>query len=934
MIHLWGLTIGAQAVVVGLLSGLGYAVLGAGLVLVYRATRVINFAYGQIGAFSAAVLVVLVQNDHLPYGVALVAAVGTGGLVGLVIELGVVRRLFTASRLILLVATIGISELLVVAQAELPRVAAGNSFPIPIHRVLSVGSVLLIGADFMIIAAVPAIVLGLGFFLSRTPYGIAIRASADNPDAARLAGISVKRVSTLVWVLAGAIAAITAVLIEPVQGTLANVASPALGPALLLRALAAGLVGRLTNIPMTLLGGLGIGVVEAVLLASFPSQPGLTDVVLLVVILGLLLLRGGGVAAAGEAVSSLAVRVRPIPDRLRAVAWVPWLTRGPAALGLAAALLLPVVFSEPSQLFLLGRVLIFAVIGLSVTVLTGWAGQLSLGQFAFVGIGAMATSALTARGMPFGAAVAYAVVVGVAAALIVGSPALRIKGLFLAVSTLAFAVAASSFFLGLPIFAGGTGGIDVVPGHLGPVNFSAYLPYYYLCLVVLAASVAAVVQLRRSGIGRSLIAARDNEPAAAAVTVSPTVAKLTAFALAGGLAALAGALLAGLTQRFSAADFGPGQSLAVLAMTIVGGMGSVTGALLGAAYVIGVPALLGDSATATALTSGVGLLVLLLYFPGGLVSLLYRARGALLAVAERRLRRSEEPVDPSPPARARLAFAPPRPVDDRAPALAVDGMSVRFGGQVALDKVSLTAGPGEVVGLIGANGAGKSTLMNAISGFVACTGRVWLGGNELTHLSPTERARAGLGRAFQDARLFADLTVTETVMLALESGQRSELVPSMLALPPARRAERAKRARAGDLVDFLGLGRYAGAFISELSTGTRRIVELTCLLALEPAVLLLDEPTSGLAQREAEAFGPLVTAIQAELGAALLIIEHDIPLVMSISDRIYCLGVGRVIAEGDPEAVRQDAAVVASYLGTDARAIARSGATTHAVRAG
>jgi ABC-type branched-subunit amino acid transport system ATPase component len=185
-----------------------------------------------------------------------------------------------------------------------------------------------------------------------------------------------------------------------------------------------------------------------------------------------------------------------------------------------------------------------------------------------------------------------------------------------------------------------------------------------------------------------------------------------------------------------------------------------------------------------------------------------------------------------------------------------------------------------------------------------------------------------MGRIFQDARLFGDLTVREAVMVALEARERSELLPSLLALPPSGRAERAKRAPADEVIAFLGLGRYADLPIASLSTGSRRIVELACLLAQEARLLLLDEPTAGVAQREAEAFGPLIASLRGELDATVVIIEHDIPLVSAMSDRLYCLSLGEVIAEGTPDQVRADPAVVAAYLGTDERAIARSGATT------
>ena len=244
------------------------------------------------------------------------------------------------------------------------------------------------------------------------------------------------------------------------------------------------------------------------------------------------------------------------------------------------------------------------------------------------------------------------------------------------------------------------------------------------------------------------------------------------------------------------------------------------------------------------------------------------------------------------------------------------GVSVRFGGNRAVDDVSISVQPDELVGLIGTNGAGKSTLLNAICGFVPSTGAIDVLGRDVSGLPAHRRHRAGLGRGFQSARLYPNLTVRESLMVALEAREHSWLVPSMTGLPPSRAAERRKRSEAEELVSFLGLGRYADEFVSNLSTGTRRIVELASLLAVDAKVLLLDEPTGGLAQRETEAFAPLIVRVRRELGAAMIVIEHDMPLIMSISDRVYCLEAGRVIAEGTPLEVRNNPLVIASYLGT------------------
>jgi len=213
---------------------------------------------------------------------------------------------------------------------------------------------------------------------------------------------------------------------------------------------------------------------------------------------------------------------------------------------------------------------------------------------------------------------------------------------------------------------------------------------------------------------------------------------------------------------------------------------------------------------------------------------------------------------------------------------------------------------------------------------VRAGGTVRIHGANVSRSGAARRAREGLGRTFQAARLFPELTVREAVEVALEARGRTGFLSTALFLPQAAARDRRQRAEADELTGFLGLGRYANVRISDLSTGTRRIVELAGLLALDARVLCLDEPTAGVAQRETEAFGPLIKEIRRELGAAMLVIEHDMPLIMSISDRVYCLEIGRVIAEGLPDTVRHDPLVIASYLGVDERAIARSGAMSTA----
>lgn len=259
--------------------------------------------------------------------------------------------------------------------------------------------------------------------------------------------------------------------------------------------------------------------------------------------------------------------------------------------------------------------------------------------------------------------------------------------------------------------------------------------------------------------------------------------------------------------------------------------------------------------------------------------------------------------------------------------LEVSGVTVSFGGIRAVDEVSFEVHKGAIVGLIGPNGAGKTTLFDAICGIVQPDrGRISLEGNDITNLPTSRRSRLGLGRSFQDARLFPSLTVAETLACALERKIRSQdPLSTVLGLPWVWSGERRTAERVDELITLLGLDAFRDKFISELSTGSRRIVDLACVLAHEPSVLLLDEPSSGIAQKETEALGPLLRRIKDQAGCTMLLVEHDMPLVTTVSDELIALETGRVIARGSPKEVTNHPLVVEAYLGTDQRIVGRSG---------
>ncbi len=927
----------------GALTGLGYGLLAVGLILVYRATRVINFAHTQIGALAALVMGKLMLDDGWSYAPALLVAVAAGLVLGVLLELLVIRPLFDRPRLILLVGTLGASQVLGAAQDLFPSINHPALFPSALSASIAVGSSSINGADLALLVATPIVAGALALWLSRSAYGLGLRATAENAAAARLAGIPIRRISLTVFTLSGGLAALTIVLLDPARGIIAGNSIETLGPALLLRALVAALIGRFRSVPRALAGGVVLGMIESELYAHV-SNPGAVDgyvfLILLVVV--------AFVARTGDTDFGswkLAPTIAPIPRRLVANPTVRAIRRSAVMVPLALVVLLPMVLTAPTAQLTLAEIVVYAMIGASATIVTGWSAQLSLALYAFAGLGAFVAARLVAHGIGFVPALAITAVIGGAVAAVVGIPALRIKGVYLAVVTLGFAVAVEGWLLPSGLLSAGQSLIYLPPGHLGGINLANERDFFWFCAALLALVVVLVAHLRQTGPGRAVLAVRDNEQTAAAFGIWPAATKVKAFAFSGGIAALAGGLLGALLINFSPDDFTADQSLTILTMIVIGGVGSLTGSIVGAIGIIGIPVLLGtyinslsnDVQSLQLILSGLAVIQVLSKSPGGIAESLLKLRTRLLYRAAGEPMSSDEPAPPTqtsaPAPLASLARMNGRLEMGSEPALRVTDLCVGFGGITANRDVELELAPGEIVGLIGANGAGKTTLMNAISGFVPISsGRVELFGHDVTRMAPHMRSRMGMARCFQGARLFEGLTVAETLEVSLQGRNPIPMTGALLALPPVVEEGRRRAARVDELAAASGLVRYLDLPIEALSTGTRRIVELVAALARNPGLIMLDEPTAGVAQREVEAFGPLIRELRDVSGVAILIIEHDLPLVMSVSDRIVALAQGAVICDGPPAVVREHPEVIASYLGEDTRAIQRSAQSTASPR--
>lgn len=642
----------------GLTVGLLGALVAVGMGLVYRANRILNFAQGDLGMVPAMLAVILVQSFAWHYllglTVGLVAAMVIGGLT----ELAIVRRFFRAPRLILTVATIGLSQLLVVitlylpswlaeltgrTEGEVDATAERVSFPWDLTFTVDP---LIFRADHVVAWIVaPLALAAVAVFLRSTSVGIAVRASAERSKRASLLGVPVKRLHTCVWIVAAVLSFVGLFLRAGVMGLpFGSVFSLSV----LLLALAALTLGRLTNLPAIAVSAVALGLLEQGLVWNDEVNLGLftigadravlvTPIIGLVIIAGLLLQRTGLSRAEQDDASSWqsAQDVRPVPPELAGVREVRLARVAVGAVLLVAVVALPHLLGTADSLRA-SAVIIYATITLSIVVLCGWAGQVSLGQMGFVGVGAAVGAVATGQwGLDLTIGLLVAGAAGALTAIVVGLPALRLRGLYLAVVTLAFGLAATSYFLNPQFFDWVPEGRIARPPLLGQWHLDSPTRIYYVCLAGFALMAFVVAGIRRSRTGRVLIAMRENERGTQAFGVSVTRAKLTSFALSGFVAAFAGGLLVHHQQVFSLGLIAPGENLLVFTAAVVGGLGSLLGAALGALYLQGGSWFLPQELQL--LATSVGVLIVLLVLPGGLGGAVYRARDLWLrSVAKRR----------------------------------------------------------------------------------------------------------------------------------------------------------------------------------------------------------------------------------------------------------------------------------------------------------
>lgn len=617
----------------GLVTGLLTALVALGLALIYRANRILNFAQGDLGTVPTTLAVGLIAVSGLPYAVGLFLGLAAAIVLGIVVDLAIVRRFFRAPRLLLTVATIGLSQLLIVASIALPRLWHRREFlnatiPEPFQATVHIGTEVFHGSELLALVVAPLLLLGLSILLRRSDIGIAVRAASERSDRAALLGIPVKRLETFVWAVAATLSFVGVFL-------QASIFEYSTGAAVSLQALtfalAALVVGRMDNLPAITATAIALRILDQGVRANNATSDAKVYLWLAAVVLIVLVTRRAAARRSDvEGVSSWtsADEVRPIPRELAHLRIVRWTRVAVPVVGVAVALALPMVLS-PSNELRASTVAAYALIALSVVVLTGWAGQVSLGQMSFVAVGAVVGAVASATWhVDLSLGLLIAGCAGALVAVLVGLPALRLSGLYLAVTTLAFSLACSNFLLSRKERTWIPRG-EVAPRLLfRRFDVSSEAAMYEFVLVVVVLAFLAVSGIRRSRTGRVLLAVRDNERGAAAYAIPVVRAKLTGFALSGFLAAVAGFLLVHINGGYDEKPFVAAQSLSVFTAAVVGGLGSMAGAVLGALYLQGGTWFLRDEWRL--LPSAVGVLAVLLALPGGLGNLVFRGRDALL----------------------------------------------------------------------------------------------------------------------------------------------------------------------------------------------------------------------------------------------------------------------------------------------------------------
>jgi ABC-type branched-subunit amino acid transport system ATPase component/ABC-type branched-subunit amino acid transport system permease subunit len=891
----------------GAALGVGTGLMGVGLVLVYRTTRVINFAYGAMGTACGALAAGLTLGTEWSWFLAAPLAIALGVGVGAGVEVAVIRRFRTAPRLVLTVATIGLAQALGGLALFMPDwfgiPAAIPGFDTPLSDTTwRVGSTTLDGNHLVLAALAPIALAGLLFYLYRTESGTAVRGLAENVDRARLLGIPVNRLNLQLWAIIGGLAALTIVLKAPVQGLPIDAAS---GPTVLLAPLAAAVVAGMRSLWGAFLAGIAIEIIDQLVQINVSPRSWTYVALLAIIVVGLLFQQGAtGRAAQGEGSWSTVGLSHRLPKRLAVLPEVR-AAKVVIALLVAGALVLIPLAGSPSQIRTGTVALVYAMVAMSLVVLTGWGGSVSLGQIALVGVGGLvAANLIDDLNLDLFLTLALSAVAGGVVAAIIGIPALRVSGQLLAVSTMAFAVALQQHVVQPANYEGIVPASYQRPELFGRWELTSETNLYVLALVFVVLGALVVVNLRRTRTGRVISATRDNTRASAAVGVSRPRTTITAFVFSGMFAGLAGGIHAVTLASLGDNSYPAAGSLVVFSMAVIGGVSSLGGTLAGVALI----QWLGYAFPRfQLLLTGVGLLLILMVMPGGLGQALEKVRDRFALVVARR--RGLPDVDElelvdltadTPEQEAAVAAlevekeerelarragfeADDGPVADGA-VLATSGLESGYGSLQVLFGVDTAVAEGDVLALLGTNGAGKSTYFKAVMGLLPATGgTVTFAGRDVTGM-PTERiAQLGLAMMPGGKGIFPTLTVAENLRMATwmlrDDRQRAKVrTDEMLAMFPVL-AERWDQA-AGDL-----------------SGGEQQQLSLAMAFVTEPKVVLIDELSLGLAPTVVAMLVDKVHELHRQ-GTTIVVVEQSVNVALLMCERALFMEKGQVRFRG------------------------------------
>jgi branched-chain amino acid transport system permease protein len=912
----------------GLITGSIYALLAVGFSLVFRVSGALNLAQGAFVALGALVMYSFMNNAHLPVGAAFLASlVVVGAAVG-IIEWVVIRPAVTRVSHANLLMIMG--GLLTAFEGAAFLIWGTNPFAFNQFsgsKPITVGPLFIPTQAFWVVGAMLASVALLSWFLARSRWGRGLRATSENMTAARLMGVPVDRMILLSFVAAAVLGVIAGAVIAPL--TSLDYSSMATYTNEGLIAVSLGGLGSMYG---SLAGGLVLGVAEA-LLSGYVSSLFSTAIGLILLIgivsvrpQGLLgRVRGGRMDVADRA----AGRIYSPPKLPRS-----WLATGWIVLAVVMFFVPHVIPSGDIRAVDITGLFCLTIVGLNL--LTGVAGQVSLGQAGFMAIGGYMSAVLSVH---YGLPTLVGLIVGMAGsalvAAVLGIVCGRLRGMYLAIVTLAFGILVEAVANGLNI-TGGPSGIAGIPAFsVGGYSFDTDTRMFYLVWALVGVALVISANIVRSNWGRILRAMHGDQVGAQSLGLHITRAKVVVFVISACMASVAGSLYADYFRFLSPDQLGSSESLTLITMLAIGGMGMMFGPLVGVALLTYLPLESQSFSNYSMLVTGILLVLFLRYLPagigGGILEGASRARAAWPGLRARIWRQANSAPPGALPtvATAAAPAAPDLAEEESAPAekpvpaasqnggvaLEVRGLAKSFGGVAAVRDVSFTVPEGSLTALIGPNGAGKSTLFNLVTNlYEPDSGEVILRGRSVNGLRPDRITSLGLFRTFQTARVFPQLSVLDNVLVGGYRLGRAGYLEQALGLRRSRREERQLEARARRLLTVLGLADRADERAAVLPLAGQKYLELARALMARPSVVLFDEPAAGLNDAETADLGMILRAIR-DAGHTVVVVEHNMSLVMGVCDQVVVMDAGRVIAAGPPQAVQNDPAVISAYFG-------------------